>query len=597
MKPEHDHEVASFALFTQSFDTLSETGQQDLKASPVQTSDFYHRSPKATPGSHPPRKIHVGGPRDADMGDISPIKLDDQQLPLRSSSTRHHSQQYQEHEDYRREATEHAAAYPALPREYPPAPHYKHGEEYKVAQASTYNAHGYSTTASNPFFVLRSVGKAFDQCTYKLPCLYDGEICPVNLRNHFAIRRFQGDHGINSRELEIARRRVDSALYAFGGYTTPLPRSHQSTIFRDRKSSAKEHYDNHFHRRYFVNGNHISWEMENNPPVLPHFKQGSDGSDGRAEVWRFNPNHGDVGKDSSNNSTSGVPSPGSPGSMVPMDNQQKMRYRCKLCGQLKQNHNCPYQQSLQRSIAVMVYPAVNAFTANEPGVLTKPLSEMNNFVSYDESLGDYYHGISPDHPAVTGGRITHVSPETATKTRLLHHSPESSLSTHSGHHQQRHVDDDPSPHRVRKRHHSQVDATTPPASDRVGPPRSTPYFVPSTLALRPEHFRAVTPRHKEKQDGSNSLVGGASEEYQYPHVPLTFQERKRLSDTLFFLSKEIPTMTAHVAPLLRMARENDQWDLAVSQVLAQLVVALYCGEGDYCLDGLQRYLLRLGIAC
>lgn len=434
---------------------------------------------------HPPRKIEL-----AATNDISPIKLED----------------------------------PKSSHRYSPA---NRPDTHK--DTSTYNASGYSTTASNPFYVLRSVAKAFDRCSYKLPCLYDGEICPVNLSTYGTVHRYQESVIVGEKDLELARRRVDSAVHAFGGDT-----QRSQSIFRTR-SSAKEFYDNCFHRRYFVAGNHISWELESHPPVALNVENGQ----------QFQAPHG-VEEGGGIRFSS---------SAIQMDsNHQKMRYRCKLCGQLKQNHNCPYQQSLQRSIAIMVYPAVNAYTASEPGVLTKPLSEMNNFVSYDDASE---HHMSPL------GRITHITPET--KPRLLYHSPESSLSTHSY----------PSPRRGRKR--SPPDVATPPSACR------RPYFVSKTLALRPEHYRAVTTRQQD--------------EYQYPHVPLSFQERKRLSDTLFFLSKEIPTMTAHIAPLLRLARENDDWDLAVAQILTQVVVALYCAEGDTSLEGLQRYLLTIGISC
>jgi hypothetical protein len=80
-------------------------------------------------------------------------------------------------------------------------------------------------------------------------------------------------------------------------------------------------------------------------------------------------------------------------------------------------------------------------------------------------------------------------------------------------------------------------------------------------------------------------------------MPLTFTERKRLSDTLFFLSKEIPALTRDAAEILRAAREKDEWDLALAEVLTQVVVGLYCGEGDHRLDGLQQYLLGIGISC
>jgi hypothetical protein len=107
-------------------------------------------------------------------------------------------------------------------------------------------------------------------------------------------------------------------------------------------------------------------------------------------------------------------------------------------------------------------------------------------------------------------------------------------------------------------------------------------------ALLPEQFRAVTPLSKEK---------GNKTSYQYPPIPLTFAERKRLSDTLFCLSKEIPYMMNECANILRAARGNNDWDLAVAELLTQIVVGLYCSEGDIRLEGLQKYLLALGISC
>jgi hypothetical protein len=143
-------------------------------------------------------------------------------------------------------------------------------------------------------------------------------------------------------------------------------------------------------------------------------------------------------------------------------------------------------------------------------------------------------------------------------------------------------------------------------------PRRTAAFVAS-ISLRPEQYRAVTPF--SKSNGSNhgeaDVVPGctsttptirtastsAKPMYQYPAVPLSFTERKRMSDTLFYLSQEIPTLTTDCASILQIARQNNEWDIAVAELLAQVIVALYCGEGDLRLDGLQQYLLSLGIAC
>jgi hypothetical protein len=279
----------------------------------------------------------------------------------------------------------------------------------------------------------------------------------------------------------------------------------------------------------------------------------------------------------------------------------------------------------------MVYPVVNAFTASEPGILTKSLSEMNNFVSYESSGKG--SSLDPDssHAEDHGGgggrhrpvQISHVTPET--KTRLLH-SPESSLSTHSA---------DPSPDRKngsaettfgrfprstngyfggpghhddtrRKRSHvhlgnssEQGASTRSSGSGEAAIVQITKKPFMETLTLRPEHYRAVTARSKSEEEQQPHQANNANNdnEYEYPPVPLTFKERKRLSDTLFFLSKEIPTMATDVAASLRAARRKDEWDLAVAELLTQVVVGVYCAEGDHCMDGLHHFLLGIGISC
>lgn len=286
--------------------------------------------------------------------------------------------------------------------------------------------------------------------------------------------------------------------------------------------------------------------------------------------------------------------------------------RCKLCGQPKQNHNCTFRQSLQRTIGVQVFSAVNAYTACEPGSLAPDLAKMNNFVSYDysgrpstqppkaEEQG--YSTQLQNHPSI-------VTPQSARDGGMDLHSPQSSLSTHSqelsphgsgpggsrnhgavapGYHV--HF----APRQIlggdRKRSHSQfLEGQARPSQQKHKA------FYPS-VSLRPEHYRAVTPCADTAPNSRNGS-GSGSTAYQYPSVPLTFAERKRLSDTLFCLGKEIPGMTADCAAILRGAREKNDWDQAVAELLAQVVVGLYCGEGDGPLDGLQQYLLTLGISC
>ena len=111
-------------------------------------------------------------------------------------------------------------------------------------------------------------------------------------------------------------------------------------------------------------------------------------------------------------------------------------------------------------------------------------------------------------------------------------------------------------------------------------------FVES-VDLKPEQFRIV----------SQSKVVNEPDAFSYPALPLPYAQRKRLSDNLFSLSKEVPQLTDECAAVLREAREKDLWDLAVAELMAQVVVVVHCQDGDSRFDGLRRYLLTLGISC
>ena len=422
---------------------------------------------------------------------------------------------------------------------------------------------------------------------------------------------------LSPRDLNIASRRVATAICAFGGSIRPeqTPRKNAS-IFRPKGDPSGEatrgtlvspqDYEERLRSRYFQNGDHISWELEENPPV-----DLSDSNQARNKILaHMNTSSGSyVQKDghvdqeaspraSSNKSFSAHPlSPYS--SVVQMTSNgiepPKMKYRCKLCGQPKQNHNCPYRQSMQRSIGISVHPAVNSFTAHEPGALTLALSEMNNFVSYDSDHGSSVKTMSTLIQARVGKHPrTHasVTPENFRPAGVLL-SPQSSLSTRTPspettpptrHHQlsSRKPGDrsDPKGHDTRKRSHLEMETEA-----EVNHDTSVPFI--EEIPLRPEQYRAVN-RSKNQETVST---------YQYPAIPLTFVERQKLSDTLFALTREIPNLTEECACILSEARMKDMWDLAVAELLTQLIVALYCHEGDRSLDGLQHYLLFLGISC
>jgi hypothetical protein len=107
------------------------------------------------------------------------------------------------------------------------------------------------------------------------------------------------------------------------------------------------------------------------------------------------------------------------------------------------------------------------------------------------------------------------------------------------------------------------------------------------IELKPEQFRIISPTSSASRYGS----------YTYPSLPLPYAQRKRLSDNLFALSKEVPQLTDECALVLREAREKDMWDLAVAELMTQVVIIIHCGDADTRMEGLRQYLLTMGIAC
>lgn len=441
----------------------------------------------------------------------------------------------------------------------------------------------------------------------------------------------------------IAHRRVTSAVCAFGGTQpaeSPFETSSNQSIFREKegaltvtpstsgsgdadKSRAKAKYDEVLPTRYYENENRLSWEFEENPPVeslnaedfekskmqsntkpeeassssstSPDTDDGGDKEELKTkgdDESPIPPTPSTPSKSGGGNAdgTKGTDSATSPSSGA---DTPKMRYRCKLCGQPKQNHTCPFMQSLARSIGIMVYPSVNAFTAAEPGVVAPPLTEMNNFVNPDDaSVADTSASIpSPDRRHLTGPNgSTQVTPESRRSKSRQINSPSSTLSAGSGTPQRprtpgssargrsgsvgARTPGSASSRRSRKRRHGQM-------SDDQG----DLLFV-EPMELKPEQFRMITP--------SKVSSKGA---YNYAPLPLPYAQRKRLSDNLFSLSQKIPQLTKEVSSVLREAREKDMWDLAVAELMTQVVIVSHCHESDSRFDGLRQYLLTLGIAC
>lgn len=114
--------------------------------------------------------------------------------------------------------------------------------------------------------------------------------------------------------------------------------------------------------------------------------------------------------------------------------------------------------------------------------------------------------------------------------------------------------------------------------------QSSDLLFVDAIDLKPEQFRIISP---------TTRCGS----YTYPSLPLPYAQRKRLSDNLFALSKQVSQLTDECAVVLREAREKDMWGLAVAELMTQVVIIIHCHDADTRMEGLRQYLLTLGIAC
>lgn len=508
---------------------------------------------------------------------------------------------------------------------------------------------------------LRNNRDAFLDCTFLLPELKtaveksredkrngkSGTVSNESTPKRGQSSRNRYDRMPTQAESVIARRRIMSAICAFGGTfvgnrgktiaptnsspdestsnnKTGVSKANSQSIFREKSSepatvtpsssgastvdgskipSAQAKYDGALPTRYYESDNRLSWEFEENPPIETTSKNPEDfqwcqSVGAESPIKKLKTEGTDDQSDDDETSEEGED--GSKESKDGKGESPKMRYRCKLCGQPKTDHVCPYQQSLVRNIGVMVKPAVNAFTAAEPGQLAPDLKEMNNMAISAASLAAENAASAdnssssrptPDRSSVRGAGSRIEGDEAAQVT------PESLRSGGGPNHMM-------SPN---GRSRVGTPATSSRRGGRAGTPATTPskkrsharmvggnagdqtdlLFV-EEMELKTEQFRTVTP---------SKAITENPDAYTYPALPLPYAQRKRLSDNLFSLSKEIPQLTDECAAVLREARERDLWDLAVAELMTQVVVVVHCHEGDNTFEGLRRYLLTLGFTC
>jgi hypothetical protein len=312
-------------------------------------------------------------------------------------------------------------------------------------------------------------------------------------------------------------------------------------LIRNNSIIRRQRYENKLQQQYFEHGNHLSWDVQSNLPLTLNGARTFDDDDMM------------IGQSSSNLSEGGTTKKSS-----------SRKNRCKLCGQIKIGHICPYASSLQRNIGIMVYPSVNAHVADEPGRLSSALCEMNNFISMKNngSFSESYDMFMEDNSGGATAVVVRAPRQCVAKGSIVRQKSliASTTITCSTTDRERNVEDS-----------------------------TTDLLFQPKMEITVDQYRSITPR---------DTSATSHRDYTYPQVPLTFNQRKSSSDVLFSLSKLVPKLTEECALVLTEARKRDQWDLAVAELMTQVLCVLHCSPSkDYTLEGLKRYLLMLGIVC
>lgn len=324
---------------------------------------------------------------------------------------------------------------------------------------------------------------------------------------------------------EAAFRRINAALCAFGGEA--IPSGHPDETPPDSKRLRRmQIYREAMPERFYEDESRLSWEIEEDPPI----------------------DLSDSDEDDEDESVS----------------------------RLADDDDSKYTSSLQRNIGVMVYPAVNAFTATEPGIITPALSEMNNFVDLNNPPESY---PTKTQDEMTFGDLdefpTMVSPDFIRQP--THASLRSPFLT-----------DGKTPQRsVNYAGGAWISKLQSPRNVTPGnnpENQSTDLLFVDAQELQPEQFRTVCQRKHKLCDAR----------FLYPALPLPYGQRKRISNAMFAMSKSVPGLTDECATVLGEARRKDAWDFAVAQLMTQVVVVTHCSVEDSRLDGLSQYLLTLG---
>jgi hypothetical protein len=424
---------------------------------------------------------------------------------------------------------------------------------------------------------------------------------------------------LNPQDLKLAKTRLKCAVCALGGSVGDSPKllseSNASSIFRiqleqgrkcESKTKSRLKYEKMLPLRYYENEERMSWDIEELSPIETNSFKGGQvfqrDNNGPNRMEKISSNTADKkgeSKDIKVNDLNNCPKGSKEKCHVAADGSiqkkvtPKMKYRCKLCGQPKQNHTCPYQQSLQRSIGTLSHPALNSYHMDEQGQLSPSLTEMNNFAANDDdnmkAVTTSRSGV--DIRSVDSTEISSLPTENKHGMEYLKQrstsltSPSRHLSrinSNQGWCNDTEMDFIASIKDKRRRKEITGSALH---LKRKGDSSEDVLFLEEKV-IKSQQYRTVTP-----QKVSLGL------KFNYPTIPLTFAQRKIMSQGLFSLSEEIPGLTDECAVTLLEARKTNAWDLAVAELMTQILVIIHCPFGDFRLDGLQRYLLTMGFSC
>lgn len=383
-------------------------------------------------------------------------------------------------------------------------------------------------------------------------------------------------------EVKVSKRRLLSTVCLFGGYKVShdninicqLKDKHFDSAIT--KSHSELHYEQQLPFRYFENETRLSWDIEENPPV-ENIRHGSNPTNnvGRGLSTSVDDNFNQEKTSNSNiDNSEQFLAEENPSFVEEEDTKRsnestKAKYRCKLCGQPKQNHTCPYQQSLQRSIGTMSYPALNAFECNEPGKLAPTLSEMNNFFNLfdDDQLDPSLSNCDSFGHTIQGLTIDRnlSKMEFSSDGNAMPEDHAQSLKS--------------------KKRKISILSSFPSSCEGD---YSNDCLLRTKAEMRPEQYRTVS------EDNISFSSHGS---YNYPELPLTFVQRRCMSDSLYNLSRCNHGLLDEVSNVLDEAQRGPLWDVAVAELMAQVLVIQYCPIGDKTLEGLRRYLLKFGISC